>query len=351
MNRKRVLIVRLSSLGDVIFNLPLASVLKKAGYYVAWITGEKGIDVIKNNPLVDDAILVPTGKWKKQPFYKTFNEYLTIIKYIRSKKFDIVIDTQLLLKSFIWIAFSGAKRRIVSKGAREFSVLGGNEFIEPLSTDKSSHAIKNYLKYAEYLGLNVADYEVDLPVSPPETVDKVNNLLKMKTDKPLVAICPATTWIPKHWAKDNWRVLVKLLDSDYNLIFLGTKNDSVLIDYISDGIGLNLSGSTSVLDLIEIFRRVDLVLSLDNGCAHLAWATKHPKIITIFCCTPEYLYAPLGDSKKYISVSGNLRCQPCHQRVCKLKTSRNCCTMRPTAQEVYLKVQEILPVKNKKVRS
>ena len=50
MNRKRVLIVRLSSLGDVIFNLPLASVLKKAGYYVAWITGEKGIDVIKNNP-------------------------------------------------------------------------------------------------------------------------------------------------------------------------------------------------------------------------------------------------------------------------------------------------------------
>ena len=106
MDRKRVLIIRLSSLGDVIFNLPLASVLKKAGYYVAWVTGEKGIDIVRDNPLVDEAIFIPTQKWKSQSFFKTIKDYLKILKYIRSKNFDIVIDTQLLFKSFVWTVFS-----------------------------------------------------------------------------------------------------------------------------------------------------------------------------------------------------------------------------------------------------
>ena len=58
VDKKKVLIIRLSSLGDVIFNLPLANILKSNGYHVTWIVGEKGIDVVKNNPyrLADDIL-------------------------------------------------------------------------------------------------------------------------------------------------------------------------------------------------------------------------------------------------------------------------------------------------------
>lgn len=340
---KKALLVRLSSLGDVIFNLPLASILKQNGYELTWITSEKGFDVINNNPLVDKAILAPVEKWKKQPFLQNFKEYLTLIKEVRAEKYDIAIDTQLLLKSFIWIVLSGAKRRIVSKSAREFAILGGNEFIEKLAEDFSIHVTESYLKYAKYLGFNTDNFEVKLPASTEETIVKIDTLLKdIDTSKPIVTIAPATTWVPKHWNKDNWKKLIKNIEKDYTLIFTGTSKDTELIDYISDKKHLNLAGKTNLLELIELFKRSDLVISLDSGSTHLAWATQKPKIISIFCCTPSSRYAPIGSSDKYIALEENLPCKPCHKKKCPLKQNQNICTNTPTVEKVLDAVNKLM---------
>ena len=64
--KQKVLLIKLSSLGDVIFNVPLANALKDAGYEVTWLTSEKGIQIVQNNPCVDKAILAPLVKWKKR---------------------------------------------------------------------------------------------------------------------------------------------------------------------------------------------------------------------------------------------------------------------------------------------
>ena len=347
MKTKRVLIIRLSSLGDVIFNIPLANVFKRNGYEVTWIVSEKGYDVIKNNPAVDEAILAPLAKWKKQKFSQNFKEYLEIIKHVRSKKFDIAIDTQLLLKSFIWTAFSGAKRRIVSTSAREFSFLGGTEFIGKLRTNFDEHVTSNYLKYARYLKMDTKDVEVTLPQSTEESVKKIDSLLAgTDTSKPLVAIAPATTWVPKHWNRDNWKALIEKIEKDYTLIFTGTDKDKELIEYISGNKHLSVAGKTNILELTELFRRCDLVISLDSGSTHLAWACQKPKIVSIFCCTPTSLYAPIGSPNKYIALSGNLECQPCHKRKCPLKNNPNKCTYLPTVNEVLKAVRKLIPVKN-----
>ena len=63
-SKKKVLLIKLSSLGDIIFNIPLANSLKKAGYSVSWLVGEKGLDIIQNNPCTDEVIFVPIEKWK-----------------------------------------------------------------------------------------------------------------------------------------------------------------------------------------------------------------------------------------------------------------------------------------------
>ena len=348
MSTKRALLVRLSSLGDVIFNIPLAAVLKANGYEVTWITSEKGYDVVKNNPYVDDAILAPLKKWKKQKFFQNFKEYLEIIKYIRSKKFDIAIDTQLLIKSFIWMIFSGAKRRIVSTSAREFSFLGGTEIIGKIQSDNIHHAIENYLKFAKHLKLDTSKIEVGLPNPTQETIVKVDELLSdIDKTKPIIAIAPATTWKPKHWNKNNWKKLVAELEKDYTLVFTGTPADNELIDDISGGRHLSVAGKTNILELAEVFRRSDLLISLDSGSTHLAWATGKPKIVTIFCCTPKHLYAPMGPSDKYIALSGDLSCQACHKRVCPLKRGRNRCTLYPEYTEVLNAVHTLLPSKDK----
>ncbi len=338
---KKLLIVRLSAMGDVIFNLPLANILKNNGYEITWLVSEKGYDIVNNNPIVDEAILAPVEKWKKQNFFKNLKEYISIIKYLRSKHFDIAIDTQLLLKSFIWTVLCGANRRIVSKSAREFAILGGNEVIGKLANDYTTHAAVSYLEFAKHLNLDISNIQAALPPAAKETSDKIDLLIKdLDKSKPVLTLAPATTWVTKHWDKDNWKTLVKNLENSYNIIFTGTSKDIELIEYINEGKHLNLAGKTNLLELVELFRRTDLLISLDSGSTHLAWASGHPKIISIYCSTPPTRYAPIGE--KYIALTGNLGCQHCHKRKCPLKTNQ--CTFSPKVQDVLDAVSKLLPL-------
>lgn len=340
---KQALLVRLSSLGDVIFNMPLALALKNAGYRVTWITSEKGYDIVKSCSAVDEVILAPVERWKKGKFFNNFKEYIQLVKYIRSKHFDIAIDTQLLIKSCIWMIFCGAKRRITSWSAREFAFVGGNEIIPKMPNDYDRHVIYSYLKFAEYLNLDTTNLDVKLKPSSKETVEKIDNLLAdLDYSKPIVSIAPATTWVPKHWDKENWKSLIEQMGDKYNLIFTGTKKDLELIDYISGGKGLNIAGKTNVLELLEVFKRTDLLISLDSGSTHLARLCPKPKIVTIFCCTPKGKYAPFGEEGKYIALSGSLSCQPCHKRICPLKQNQNLCTKYPKVQEVLAAVHKLM---------
>lgn len=343
-NKQKVLIIRLSAMGDVIFTIPLANVLKDNGYNVTWLVSEKGYQLVKNNPCVDKVILAPIEKWKKShtPF-KNFLEYISILKQIRNEKYDIALDIQLILKSLLWTLFCGAKRRIVAKNARELSILGGNEIIPATRVGNNPHAVKSYLKYAEYLGLNTDNIKVTLPQTSKETKEKISELLQPIENKPFILVAPATTWTTKHWNKDNWKTLIPKLSKKYTLVFTGTEKDKELISYISEDKYLNLAGKTNLEELQELLSRAELVISMDSGTTHLAWATQKPKIVSIFCSTPETLYAPIGD--KYISISAKEHCSPCHRKRCPKGTNE--CTNYPTIDEVYNAIETLLNNKSR----
>lgn len=343
--KKKVLLIKLSSLGDVIFNVPLANALKDAGYEVTWLVSEKGIQVVENNPCVDKAILAPLGKWKKNgPCKENFDDYLRIIKQIRAEKFDIAIDSQMMLKSLYWLLFSGAKRRIISKEAREFAILGGNEWIDDISYAPDSPIVMNYLKYAEYLGIKPDEIKVTLPPRTNEQIAKIDGLLSgLDKAKPLVVIAPATTWGNKHWNKDHWKAVVDEIGEKCNIVFTGGPADNELIEYINCGRYLNLAGKTNIIELMEVFSRANLVLAPDSGSAHLAWATRNPAVITIFTCTPKEVLAPLGNKNKYIALGGQgMPCQPCFKRKCKLRNNINACTNSPTPEKVVEVINNLI---------
>jgi len=340
---KKILLIRLSAMGDVIFNIPLANCLKENRYEVHWLVSEKGYSLVKNNPCVDKVILAPIEKWKKSgKILENFKEYLSIISELRNEKYDIAIDTQLILKSLLWTRFCGAKRRIVSKNAREGAILGGNEIIPSTRDGYRRHVVKCYLKFAQHLGLNTDNWKVTLPETSDKVKKRISELLHpLDRSKKTIIIAPATTWIPKHWNKDNWKELISRLGSDYNLVFTGMPSDAELIDYIGGNAYLNLCGKTNLEEIQELFSHGDLLISLDSGSTHLAWATQKIKIVTIFCCTPQGLYAPLGDEKKYISLQ-NSSCPPCHRKKCPKKDAKNICTITPTVEDVYKAVKSLI---------
>lgn len=335
---KKVLLIRLSSLGDVIHTIPLANALKSAGYELTWLVSEKGIQVLEGNPCVDKVILAPVQKWKKRGFsFESFKEYLTILKQIRAEKFDIAIDVQMMLKSLYWMAFCGAKRCIISAQGRELSIFGANEIIPRITRDHEHPVIRNYMKYADYLGVDTSEIKVSLPERSEEVKNKVNELLK-DVKSPLVVIAPATTWANKHWNKDYWRKVVDELKDKCSIVFTGGPNDNELIEYIGQGKFLNLAGKTDVLELAEVFSRADVVLAPDSGSAHLAWATQHPFVVTIFTCTPKkYLEPPTGNC---VAVTGNISCQPCFKRKCRFGTNE--CTNLPSPEEIINIVNKVI---------
>ena len=299
---------------------------------------------MENNPCVDHTILVPIKKWKKRgPSLASFREYLSILKKIRAEKFDVAIDSQMLLKSMYWMIFSGAKRRITSIEAREFAFLGANDIIDRISVE-GSPIVKNYLRFARHLGVNTDNIKVTLPERTPEQIEKIDNLLS-DTDKskPLVVIAPATTWANKHWNKGNWKTVVNEICDKCNLVFTGGPNDNELINYISGGRFINLAGKTDIIELMELFSRADLVMAPDSGSAHLAWATQKPAVITIFTCTPKEVLAPYGNEKKYIALGGEgLICQTCFKRKCQLKNNKNACTNFPSPQKVIEAIHTVI---------
>lgn len=342
MNEKqKVLIIRLSAMGDVIFTIPLANALKSNGYEVTWLVSEKGYSLIKNNPCVDNVILAPIEKWKKSKTpVKNFIEYISILKQIRKEKFDIALDTQLILKSLLWMIFCGAKRRIVAKNYRELAILGGNEIIEATRKGYNPHSVKSYLKYAQHLNINTDNIVVTLPPVTNETKQKTDDLLSgSDKNKKTIIAAPATTWVTKHWKKENWKELLSLLKDDYNIVLTGTSNDKELLSYIDNNY-INLCGKTNLEELQELLSRGDLVISMDSGTTHLAWAVQNPKIISIFCSTPKSLYAPVGNENKYIALPSKYSCEPCHRRKCPKGTNE--CTNYPDTQEVYNAVIKLL---------
>ncbi|MBR1754503.1 glycosyltransferase family 9 protein [bacterium] len=332
----KILIIRLTSLGDVIFTLPLVNILKKNGHQVDFAVSERGIGVIENNPYISNVHFVPLMKWRKQGF--SWAEFLKLIRNLRAENYDIALDCQQMFKSLFLFAFCGAKRRITFKDARELSVFGGNEFVKPKAKfrDYNYHIVERNLDFARHLGINPDEIKFPLPQTPTD----VTSLLKdIDKNKKTVVISPATTWKNKHWDIEHWKVVADYVSERYNLIFTGTDKDINLIKNISEK-GINLAGKTNLPQLLEVFKSADLVISPDSGSSNLAWSSGKPALITIFTCTPSKRFGAYGDDDKYFTLQGNLPCQPCFKKKCQ---NRHCnCTKNILPDEIIKIVNNVL---------
>lgn len=339
---KKVLLIKLSSLGDVIFTVPLANCLKANGYEVHWLTTEKGIDIVDGNPCADKAFFAPLYTWRKNKFnLKYLFSMIKLICDLRKEHYDIAFDCQRRIKSLPFMRFCGAKRRIISKYSSEGASLGANE-ITP-ACEGGLHMVNWNLDYAKYLGLDISNIKMSLPEQSQVTKQKVDSLLEgVDFSKPLVVIAPATTWEPKHWAVENWQKVVDALKDKCTLIFTGMEQDKALISSIGGDNFINLAGKTNLKDLMELFSRVQLVLAPDSGSAHLAWASAKPALIEVFCCTDTRYFGCFGDDSKYFALSGNLECQPCNKRTCNRENGRNECTKALSPDAVIEKAEQIL---------
>ena len=234
----KILILRLSAIGDTIHTLPLVNALK-AKYpdcKIGWVVEDKASLFVEGHQNVDKCYIIPKKIWKKRGLsLKNVKEFLKIIDSINQEKYDIVLDTQQLFKSAILLPFLNIKRKITLSGGREFSGLFSNEIIKakhPLF-DPDYHVVKRNLEFAQHIGADTSEVKIILKEAACEIKTKIDELLS-NTDlnKKTVVISPATTWENKHWAEMHWKDTIKWLKDKANIIFTGMEADKALIERI-----------------------------------------------------------------------------------------------------------------------
>lgn len=227
---KRILIVRTSAIGDVVFASPLAAAIKRTypHAYLAWLV-EPGIaPLIAEDRCLDAVITWPKAEWKqlwregrRLELWRRARDYRA---QLRSHRFDTVLDLQGLLKSGLLAWLTGAPRR-VGLGSKEGSRLFMTEVVE--RGGDPARISSEYLHLARHLDLDCGEFLPRLVVS--DAVQRRAREMMARhglAPRAYVACAPFTTRPQKHWFEDAWSMLcARLIERGLTPVLLGGPAD------------------------------------------------------------------------------------------------------------------------------
>ena len=337
-----ILIVKLSAIGDVIHTLPSLAALRRLypDAHITWVVEEAAADLVKNHPYLDVVLISRRKSWSKDiqegKILKPLFDVCSLIKELRRRRYDLVIDFHGLFKSSIIVFLSKGKRKLGYDSLQELSGLFLNEKI---SEDMNKHAVDRYLDFPRYLGAKIENVEFILPQNN-NAEEKVRLLMsKYKLDdKKFIAINPVAYWKTKLWDNEKFAGLADLIKEKLNLkvVFTGSEKES--IEGITSRMtteGINLGAKTSLLDLIYLYKKARMVITTDSGPMHLAAAVGTP-VIALFGPTDPARTGPYG--KEHVIITAGLPCSPCFLKKC---STRKC--MRDISpDEVLTAIEEKL---------
>ncbi|MFY9270199.1 MAG: glycosyltransferase family 9 protein [Candidatus Manganitrophaceae bacterium] len=307
---RRILIVKPSSLGDIVDTLPAVGAIRKRfpSATISWLVKLEWAPILRGHPFVDEVIAV-SFSWKAIP---------QMIRVVRNQMFDLVIDFQGLLRSALLSYATKAKVRVGFSAARE----GARWFYtDPITVpEKVVHAVDRYRWLARALGCNVNEVRFGfLPTS--EVAEKVTDLLSecgLSGSVSFVLIHPTARWENKRWEPARFAALADrvILGRRLPLFFVGSGNEREEIDRIVRGMKqptVNLAGRTTLPELAELARRARLFICNDSGPMHLAAAVGTP-IVALFGPTDPKKVGPYGPG--HIVIRKGVGCIGCSRNHC-----------------------------------
>ncbi|MGB0582580.1 MAG: glycosyltransferase family 9 protein, partial [Limisphaerales bacterium] len=228
----KILIIKPSSLGDVVQTLPVLRLLRRhwPDAQIAWCIAEGLIPLLEKDPDLNEIIPFQRKGWNS---LSGFGQWRRTILELRQRKFDLVIDLQSLLRSGLiaWLAngTTTAGLDLRREGASLFY-----DVAVPRPTDRP-HAVDWYLAVLRELGVPTGDCPEVIP--PRADIQKRLNRIRRGSDKPLIALIPGARWDNKRWPAAHFATLAKELDPSgrrYDFAILGAREDRPLATQIMD---------------------------------------------------------------------------------------------------------------------
>ena len=317
-----ILIVKLSSLGDIVHTLPSLIALRKRfpHAHITWVAGESASDILMNNPHLDELLITRGRRWRSRPFSQNnLSDLSGFVKRLRSRRYDITIDFQGLLKSALVVALAKGKRKIGYGGAREFAHIFYSEKVD-LET-MELHAVDRYLNLIKHLGCNTDNPEFCIPVTDDDN-NEVEQILASNgiliKGKKIVGVNPTGRWISKRWPQGKYLELARRIAAVENVVvvFIGGADEKDIVDAACPTEYknvINLAGRTSLGRLSAILKRMDVLITNDTGPMHIA-AALGTRVIAIFGPTNPVRTGPYGTDNTVIQAG--MDCVPCYRKEC-----------------------------------
>ena len=288
----RLLVVKTSSLGDIIHALPVVQAISEAypNLHLDWVVRERGADILRGHPAIRKLWVLPNKP--------SFKNLALLSRELHAAQYDIALDLQGLALSGLITWLSGAPFRVGWDRNRECNQF----FLTHASVPGKSrnvggqHEIDLLYGFADILG--VAHRQGEFPPQPYLAVefrDWAQTQLET-LPKTCIALNVGAARAYKRWPTEYWRSLAELLIQDgYSLVFVGDSQDAQTVAQLlpSAGAFINLAGRTNLRQLASVLASCDLIVSADTGPMHIAVAVGTP-VVALFGATDPKRHGPYG---------------------------------------------------------
>jgi lipopolysaccharide heptosyltransferase I len=317
---QKILIVRLSAVGDCVHAIPAVMALRQArpDAHIAWAVDDRTAPLLEGLAEVDQFVVLPRRSLKGLSRLARWKKLREFRRELKARHFDTTVDFQGLAKSAFLAYCSGAHRRLGLdrlSGAREMSWLFYTDKICP--GPEAKHVSEKSAALLEPLGLPSSS-PLPLPVIPlhEESVEKVLlGLEKIKiSTKPYAILNPGAGWVTKLWPVEHYGQLARMIRETFKIEVLVSwfgPAEKEMCQAICATSGAHSAPDTNLPELAELLRGAVLYVGSDTGPTHIAAATGTPTV-GIFGAADSQRNAPLGPNVRVLNAA--LECSPCWQR-------------------------------------
>lgn len=300
----RILIVKTSSLGDIIQAFPVVSYLKQVhpSAQIDWVVEKPFSELLRAHPQVNAVLTVDTKAWRKKFWIgECRQEIQAFIGQLRYTNYDVVIDLQGNIKSGLITGCAKADKKIgfgSSTVAEWPNILFTSQRINPPANRNirqdylfiAQNAFQDYRESLESPLLNISSEEKDRVL---QIVDRKHN-----KDSRIIMVCPGSMWPNKKLSKETLAEFLHLLsqEKESRFIFIwGTPQEKEEAEELHKAMLENsvVSPKVSLPMLQHLMAAVDLVISMDSLPLHLAGTTATPTY-SVFGASLATKYRPLG---------------------------------------------------------
>jgi heptosyltransferase-1 len=295
-----ILIIKLGALGDVVNTLPLAMALKKGlGARIYWLTAPLSHPLLEAHPAVDGVILFDIRKG--------IGGITTLWRHCRSRRFELVLDVQRILKSGLWGWAARGQRKIGFDRRRCKELTWLLPFERLPAGDSHAHMVHQYLEFAHYLGVSDKSVQWGLTASghPPQGLPPRFVALNIGATKPA-----------NRWTVEGFTALALGIRSRYGLscVLTGGREDVTMargIEAATFGSVFNLADKTTLAELIDVLESSAAVVTCDTGPMHLAVALGK-KVLALFGPSDHRRTGPYQGRV----IRARVPCGPCGRKTC-----------------------------------